>query len=180
MEWPSRIWNGAEISRRFVDHRCLRASKRMRAILLWRRTNRGDPFVYQAGVLPRAHVVGVIDPARECIVVDRAPTPFKPSQKAGSDVAGDLKLDWPTRLLLNNDRTGPNVRPGDQIILIFIRSQPRSLLSIARSNKARSRTRPSRSRKKRTAQICFCVSGRLVPTFFPVFQAARSRLASSY
>ena len=82
----------------------------MRAILLWRRTNRGDPFVYQAGVLPRAHVVGVIDPARECIVVDRATTPFKPSQKAGSDVAGDLKLDWPTRHLLNNDRTGPNFR----------------------------------------------------------------------
>lgn len=29
------------------------------------------------------------------------------------------------------------------------------------------------------AQICFCVSGRFVPTFLPTFQAARSRLASS-
>lgn len=33
--------------------------------------------------------------------------------------------------------------------------------------------------KKRIAQICFWVKGRLVPTFFPAFQAVRSRLASS-
>jgi hypothetical protein len=52
-------------------------------------------------------------------------------------------------------------------ILIFARSQPRSLLSIARSNRARSRMRLSRSKKKRTAQICLCVSGRFVPTVFP-------------
>jgi hypothetical protein len=30
-----------------------------------------------------------------------------------------------------------------------------------------------------TEAICFWVNGRLVPTFFPAFQAARSRLASS-
>lgn len=35
-------------------------------------------------------------------------------------------------------------------------------------------------KEKRTAQICFCVSGRFVPTFFPAFHAVRSRLASSY
>lgn len=31
----------------------------------------------------------------------------------------------------------------------------------------------SRSRKKRIAQISFCVRGRLVPTIFPAFHAAR-------
>lgn len=29
------------------------------------------------------------------------------------------------------------------------------------------------------AQICFCVNGRLVPTFLPAFQPARSRVALS-
>lgn len=35
------------------------------------------------------------------------------------------------------------------------------------------------ARKKRVAQICFWVNGRLVPTFFPAFQAERLRRASS-
>jgi len=47
-------------------------------------------------------------------------------------------------------------------ILILTRSQPRSLLSMARSKSARSRMRLSRSRKNRIAQICLWVSGRLV------------------
>lgn len=37
-----------------------------------------------------------------------------------------------------------------------------------------------RSRKKRTAHICFWVRGRLVPTVFPAFHAARPRAAASY
>lgn len=49
-----------------------------------------------------------------------------------------------------------------------------------KGNSARSRNRPSRSRKKRTAQICFCVRGRLVPTIFPAFQAGRACMAGSY
>ena len=44
-------------------------------------------------------------------------------------------------------------------ILILTRSQPRSLLSIARSNSARSLMRPSLSRKKRIAQIWRCFRG---------------------
>src|SRR5436305_8931484 len=65
-------------------------------------------------------------------------------------------------------------------ILILTRSQPRSLLSIAKSKSVRSRRRSSRSRKKRTAQICFCVSGRLLPTVLPAFQAARDCMVGSY
>lgn len=74
-------------------------------------THRGHPFVNRAGVLPRAHVVGVIDPARECIVVDRTHASLGSGQKAGSHVAGDLELDWTARLLLNDDCTDPNFRP---------------------------------------------------------------------
>jgi hypothetical protein len=64
-------------------------------------------------------------------------------------------------------------------ILIFTRSQPRNLLSIARSNNAR-RKRPSRSRKNRMAHICRGFSARFAPTFLPAFQARRSCPAGSY
>lgn len=40
--------------------------------------------------------------------------------------------------------------------------------------------RPSRSRWKRIAQICFCVSGRFVPTFLTALQAALSGMAETY
>ena len=39
---------------------------------------------------------------------------------------------------------------------------------------------PSRSRKKRIAQICFCVQERSVPTIFTAFHAARPGAAASY
>jgi len=77
--------------------------------------NRSHPFVNQAGVLPRAHVVGVIDPARERIIYDRAATPFEPTDKAGSHIARDLELDGTTGLLLNDACSGPDFRSGDHI-----------------------------------------------------------------
>jgi hypothetical protein len=65
-------------------------------------------------------------------------------------------------------------------IFSFTRSQPRNLLSIARSNSALSRIRPSRSRKKRIAQIWRCLSGFLTPTIRPAFHAGLPRAAGSY
>jgi hypothetical protein len=65
-------------------------------------------------------------------------------------------------------------------ILTFTKSHPRSLLSMARSNRARSRMRPSRSRKKRIAQICRGVRARLAPTCLPAFHAGRPLAAGSY
>ena len=58
--------------------------------------NRLHPLVDQAGVLPRAHVMFVIDPAREGLVFDRTSTPLEPSKKA------DLlaPAPWPTRIAL--------------------------------------------------------------------------------
>jgi hypothetical protein len=57
----------------------------------------------------------VIDPARERVVLDRASTSFEPNQKAGSHVVGDLELDRPPRLLLNNNCASSDLRPGDHI-----------------------------------------------------------------
>jgi hypothetical protein len=60
------------------------------------------------------------------------------------------------------------------------KSQPRSLLSIAKSNRARSRTRPSRSSQKRMAQTCCGLSARFAPRFRPEFHGLRSRKPGSY
>lgn len=57
----------------------------------------------------------MIDPARKCIVVDRASASFEPRQKAGSHIVGDLELDGPTGLLLNDDRTSPFLRSCNHI-----------------------------------------------------------------
>ncbi len=139
------------------------------------------PFVYEARILPRAQVSGAINTARENIVVDCAATSLQPRQEARPNVSSQLELHWPSGLLLNDHRarliSAPETRSA---ILILTMSHPRSLLSIARSNRARSRSRPSRSRKNRTAHICFCVSGRLVPTILPAFHAGRECMAGSY
>jgi hypothetical protein len=65
-------------------------------------------------------------------------------------------------------------------ILIFTKAHPRSLLSIARSKRARSLVLPSRSRKKRIDQICLTLSARLAPTCLPAFQADLAAAAGSY
>ncbi len=53
-----------------------------------------------------------------------------------------------------------------------IRSQPRSLLSIARSKSARSRTRDASCRRMRMAQTSCSLKGRFWPTILPLFQGA--------
>ncbi len=56
-------------------------------------------------------------------------------------------------------------------ILISYQIAASSLLSIARSKRARSLILPSRSRKNRIDQICRIFNARLAPTCLPAFQA---------
>lgn len=106
--------DGAQVTRRLMDHCRLRATKRVRAIFFRTQTDRDYPLVNKLRILPRAHVVGAIDPAWKGTLADRAATPFEPSQKAGSHVAGDLELDRAPRLLLDHDRTRPDVGSDDR------------------------------------------------------------------
>ena len=55
----------------------------------------------------------------------------------------------------------------------FTRSQPRSLLSMARLKSARSRCFSASSRRTLIAQTCFGFKGRFWPTMRPLFQAGR-------
>lgn len=90
-----------------------------------------------------AHVPSVIDPARKSEVVENN-SAFKPGQDAAPRRVEQLELNGSARLLLNNDRAIPNATTNHDVAdLIFTTSQPRSLLSIARSNMARSRSLPS-------------------------------------
>ena len=50
------------------------------AVLVGSQSDRSHPLVNEARILPRAHMARVIDPAREGIILDRAATPFEPSQ----------------------------------------------------------------------------------------------------
>jgi hypothetical protein len=59
-------------------------------------------------------MIGVIDAARKGVFDDRAATPIKPCQKAGTRIIHQLELDRPTRLLLNDDRPGPDLAAADQ------------------------------------------------------------------
>src|SRR5579863_10042057 len=52
-------------------------------------------------------------------------------------------------------------------------SQPRSLLSMAKLNRARSRIRPSASNRVLIDQTCFGRSGGLAPIILPLFQGMR-------
>ena len=57
--------------------------------------------------------------------------------------------------------------------LSLTKSQPRSLLSIARLNKARSRIRYNSSRRILIDQISFSLSGDFCPTSLPLFHGSR-------
>lgn len=61
----------AEVTRRFVDDRRLRASKRVGSVLLRVQANAGNPFVHQPGILARAHMPHIVVPAGEDVVRER-------------------------------------------------------------------------------------------------------------
>jgi len=78
----------------------------------------------------------VIGPAREREIVDTPAPQFEPFQQACTSVIYDLKL-YRTPSLLNNDCAVTDIVIADDVAdRDLIRSQPRSLLSIARSKSA--------------------------------------------
>jgi hypothetical protein len=150
----------------------------MRSILLVPQPYRADPFIDETSILSRAYVVCMINPARERIVVDRAAAPFEPGEQACAYITGQFKLHRSASLLLRDDPTRADFWASDQITNLDLDEIASSQLAVDRQvpNSARSRKRPSRSIKKRIAHICFCVSGRFVPTVFPAFHAADHEL----
>jgi hypothetical protein len=54
-----------KISGGLLDHRSLRASKRVRTVIFTTQPNRGDPLIDQPGILAGTEMISLIDPARK-------------------------------------------------------------------------------------------------------------------
>lgn len=72
--------DSSQIAGRPIDDRCLRAPKRVGAIVTAHKADTCHPFVDKPSILPSAQVCIVIDPAWENKVVHRAAPPFEPCQ----------------------------------------------------------------------------------------------------
>ena len=136
--------DGAEVAGRPVYDRSLRSAKRVRTILASHQTDAGHPFTDKPCILAGAEMPTMINPAGKNIVVHRAAPPRRSSHASRLVRASGSNSNWTGRPVFCCT-TIARVRICPPLIRsrIFIctRSQPRSLLSIARSNRARSRKR---------------------------------------
>jgi hypothetical protein len=91
-----------------------------------------------------------------------------------------FELNWPVRLLLHDRCPRPQPATTDEFANPnFHDVAAAQLASTARSNRARSRNRPSRSSQNRIAHTCCGFSACFAPTIWPAFQGRRSRAAGS-
>ena len=150
----------------------------MGAVVLLMESDPSDPFVDEPGILSSADMVGMIIPAREGVVIERASSAFEPSEYTATGQLEEFELNGPARFLLDYDGSGRTRPPLTRSpILILTMSHPRSLLSIARSNIARSRSRRSRSSQNRWPRPVGPSTLVLAPCFLPAFQGRRSLAA---
>ena len=87
----------------------------MRAIFAAIETDRCDPFVNKARVLPGAEVAHIVDPAWEDEIEDRAATALQPFLQAPACLRHDLELNWPAGLLLDNRRAVADLAAADDV-----------------------------------------------------------------
>ena len=52
----------------------------MGTVVLPAQSDPSDPFVDEPGILPGADMIGMINPAREGVVVESAPSTFEPGE----------------------------------------------------------------------------------------------------
>ena len=63
--------HGAQVARLLVDDRGFGSPQRMRPVVLTPQPDPGHPLINELGILPRADMIGVIDPARKRELVNR-------------------------------------------------------------------------------------------------------------
>ena len=97
--------HGAQVARLLVDNGSLGSAQRVRPVVLTAQSNPSYPLVNEAGILPGADVIGVVNPAREDEVVERTSSAFEPCMDAATGRLEELELNRSTGLLLNDDRS---------------------------------------------------------------------------
>jgi hypothetical protein len=169
---PEQELDRPQVACGLVDERSLRPAQRMGTVLFRSQANGGYPLINKPRywrVLRCPAGLARLGNAKSSTVPPRRSSQARRLVRASAVISnwtGRPVFCWITIDLAR--MAGPATRVP---ILIFTRSQPRSLLSIARSNRARSLIRSSRSRKKRIDQICLTFSARFAPTCLPAFQA---------
>jgi hypothetical protein len=69
----------------------------MGAVVLPAQSDPGHPFVDEPRILPRANMIGMIDPAREGVVVESAPSTFEPGEQTATGRLEELELNGAPR-----------------------------------------------------------------------------------
>lgn len=164
-----------------IDHGSLRSPKGMRPVVLPTQPNSSDPLIDQSGVLPSAEMICVVYSTGKGIVIDCSSSSLKPCKQISSDLGRNLELHGASSLLLDDHRTSSNFVARDEgPDFHFYQIAAAELAVDGKIEQCTSLILPSRSRKKRTAQIWRCFGGFLTPTCLPAFQAGRSSAAGSY
>jgi hypothetical protein len=141
-----------------------------------------DPLVDQSCILSPAQAIDVAAATGKGVVVEPAAAVLQPRQDTGPCSLKQFKLDGPSGLLLHDCRPGSYPAAADEIADPHLNHvTTRSLLSMARSKRARSRNHPSRSSQNLIPQTCRGLSGRLAPgsqTDCPMTSSPRQPLSA--
>src|ERR1700678_3093234 len=87
----------------------------MGTVVLPAQSDRSDPFVDEPGILPGADMIGMINPAREGVVVESATSTFEPSEQTATGRLEELELNGATGFLLNYDSLRANPAAADKV-----------------------------------------------------------------
>jgi hypothetical protein len=132
-------------------------------------TDTVDPFRDQPSIVPRGHGLDTTT-ARKKELSRLLPRALEVCVYGFAGLLSQLELDRYAGLSLTDRCAVDSMTVRSNIFdPQFTTSQPRSLLSIARLNIARSRVRPSICRFDRIDQTCFSRSGGLAPVSLPLF-----------
>jgi hypothetical protein len=142
---PKQNLHGAQVSSLLVDDRSLGPAQRMRPVVLRSQANARHPLIDEAGILAGADVVGLIDPAREDEIVNRAAPTFKPGQQAGSGRLQHFELHGAAGLLLHDDRTRSDGAPADELADLHLHDVAPAQLAVDREIEQRAVAEPALS-----------------------------------
>lgn len=153
--------DGPKIARLLVNLCCLGAPHRVGAIGASVESDRRDPAMDNAGILPRRQVLRRLPTAWKQVAAAVPSNKGKPRRQCGLRLLGDLKLHGPFVFFwIMVARSRIELPDHKSSTLSLTRSQARSLLSMARLNSASSRIAPLISSRTRIGHTFFGCSGR--------------------
>lgn len=121
-----------QISSRAVDHGRFGAPHGVGAVVFPPQSDRGDPFIDEPGILPRAHRMAGTDTAWKHEIIDGATPPQQPCCEARAGVRGNFKLHRSPGLPLNDHRAVADFSSGHEIADLQLNQIAASQLAIDR------------------------------------------------